>query len=199
MGGRIWVETQTGVGSTFHFTITTRAAESERAITVPAGEPDGKPVVQGDGRDAEMGTRLPVRILLAEDNMVNQMVALRLLKRLGYRADVAANGLEVLEALDRQAYDVVLMDVQMPEMDGLEATRRIVADERPRPRIIALTANVMTGDRERYLEAGMDDYISKPIRMPELVEALQQSQALGRPTPGSRRPRRLKQGMSPPK
>jgi CheY-like chemotaxis protein len=124
--------------------------------------------------DPQMAERLPLRILLAEDNMVNQQVALQLLQRMGYRADVAANGLEVLEALSRQSYDVVLMDVQMPEMDGLAATRRICQDfpQAQRPRIIAMTANAMLGDREMCLEAGMDDYISKPIRVEEVVRAL---------------------------
>jgi signal transduction histidine kinase/DNA-binding response OmpR family regulator len=125
--------------------------------------------------DPEMGKRLPLRILLAEDNMINQKLALRLLERLGYRADMAANGLETLDALRRQTYDVVLMDVQMPEMDGLEATREI-CQEWPlqrRPRIIAMTANAMKEDREKCLVAGMDDYVSKPIRVEELVEALQ--------------------------
>jgi PAS domain S-box-containing protein len=115
------------------------------------------------------------RVLLAEDNAVNQKVALHLLAAIGYRADVAANGLEVLEALRRQHYDIVLMDVQMPEMDGLEATRLIVAeqpDPAKRPWIIAITANAIQGDREICLEAGMDDYISKPIRKQELAEAL---------------------------
>jgi PAS domain S-box-containing protein len=115
------------------------------------------------------------RLLLAEDNVVNQKVALHLLAALGYRADLAANGLEVLEALRRQHYDIVLMDVQMPEMDGLEAARHIVADQpdrAKRPWIIAITANAIQGDREICLEAGMDDYISKPIRKAELGEAL---------------------------
>ena len=116
-----------------------------------------------------------LRVLLAEDNLVNQKVALHMLAVLGYRADVAANGLEVLEALERQPYDVILMDVQMPEMDGLEATRRIVAlqpDRSKRPWIVALTANAVQGDREICLEAGMDDYISKPIKKEELAEAM---------------------------
>ena len=115
------------------------------------------------------------RVLLAEDNAVNQKVALHLLAAIGYRADVAANGLEVLEALRRQHYDIVLMDVQMPEMDGLEAARHIVAeqpDRAKRPWIIAITANAIQGDREICLEAGMDDYVSKPIRKAELAEAL---------------------------
>ena len=124
--------------------------------------------------DSELARRLPLRILLAEDNMVNQKVALHLLQRMGYRADVAGNGLEVLEALSRQSYDVVLMDVQMPEMDGLAATRHIcrTLPQNERPRIIAMTANAMQEDREICLEAGMDDYISKPIRVAELVRAL---------------------------
>jgi signal transduction histidine kinase/CheY-like chemotaxis protein/putative methionine-R-sulfoxide reductase with GAF domain len=129
--------------------------------------------------DPEMAQRLPLRILLAEDYVVNQKLALRLLAQMGYRADVAANGLETIQALERQPYDVVLMDVQMPEMDGLEATREIRArwpaaeqQGRPRPRIIAMTANAMQGDREICLAAGMDDYVSKPIRVEELVQAL---------------------------
>jgi len=132
--------------------------------------------------DSEMGQRLPLRILLAEDNAVNQKLALRLLERLGYRADVTANGLEALEALRRQPYDVVLMDVQMPDMDGLEATRAIHQEwpgER-RPRIVAMTANVMKEDREACLAAGMDDYLGKPIRVEELVGALSRCQAKDR-------------------
>jgi CheY-like chemotaxis protein len=119
-----------------------------------------------------------LRILVAEDNVINQQVALSFLERLGYRADVAANGLEALLSLRRQPYDVVLMDVQMPEMDGLEATRRIrqstsseLAAE-AQPRIIAMTANAMREDCDICLEAGMDDYVSKPVQVEELVRAL---------------------------
>ena len=127
------------------------------------------------GVDAEMARRHPLRILVAEDNAVNQKLALRLLARMGYRADVAGNGLEAIQALVRQHYDVILMDVQMPEMDGLEATRHISArwPRGQRPHIIAMTANVMEGDRQLCLDAGMDDYVGKPIRVDELVSALQ--------------------------
>jgi PAS domain S-box-containing protein len=116
----------------------------------------------------------PLRILLAEDNPVNQKVALLLLERLGYRADVAWNGLEALEALERQPYDAVLMDVQMPELDGLDASRRICERWPPevRPRIIAMTANAMVEDREACLAAGMDDYVAKPINPDALAGAL---------------------------
>jgi CheY-like chemotaxis protein len=123
--------------------------------------------------DREMAKQYPLRILLAEDNQVNQKLALRILEQMGYRADVASNGIEAVESIERQAYDVILMDVQMPEMDGLDATRNIrklaaVAQ----PHIIAMTANAMEGDREMCLAAGMNNYISKPIRVSELVEAL---------------------------
>jgi CheY-like chemotaxis protein len=128
--------------------------------------------------DSEMGARLPLSILLAEDNAVNQKLALRILQRMGYRADVAANGAEVLDALERQPYDVVLMDVQMPEMDGLEATRQILRRwPTERPRIIAMTANVMKEDQEACFAAGMDDYLSKPIRVEALVGALSRCQS----------------------
>ncbi|WP_138934257.1 hybrid sensor histidine kinase/response regulator [Roseovarius arcticus] len=124
--------------------------------------------------DVTMAERLPLRILLADDNATNQKLGRMILKRLGYTSDVAGNGKEVLEALERQTYDVVLMDIEMPEMDGVEATHRIIADypaER-RPAIIAVTANAMDGDRERFFEAGMSGYVSKPIRVEALVDAL---------------------------
>ncbi len=126
--------------------------------------------------DPGMAARHPLRILLAEDNVVNQKLALRLLQQMGYRADVASNGIEAIECVERQPYDVVLMDVQMPEMDGLEASRRITAKwpAGARPRIVAMTANAMQGDREECLAAGMDDYVTKPIRVDALVAALDQ-------------------------
>jgi signal transduction histidine kinase/CheY-like chemotaxis protein len=132
--------------------------------------------------DAELGRQLPLRILLAEDNATNQKLALTVLGRLSYRADVANNGLEALDALKRQTYDVVLMDMQMPELDGLEATRRIRRElaETQQPHIIAMTANAMQGDRELCLAAGMNDYVSKPIRIEELVRALRASRVTER-------------------
>jgi CheY-like chemotaxis protein len=119
-----------------------------------------------------------LKILLAEDNVSSQKVALQILKRLGYRADVAANGIEVLQALERQDYDLVLMDVRMPEMNGLEAAR-IIRQRWPDsgPTIIAVTAYALEGDRAKCLEAGMDDYISKPVRIEDLAEQLNKIRA----------------------
>jgi PAS domain S-box-containing protein len=142
-----------------------------------AGAPVAEPALGGGGG----ADSSPLRILLAEDNAVNQKVALALLRRLGYRADVAWNGLEALAALERQRYDVVLMDVQMPELDGLDASRRI-RERWPagaRPRIIAMTANALLEDREACFAAGMDDYVAKPIRPEELAEALDRARPLG--------------------
>ena len=127
--------------------------------------------------DPHLAERQPLRILLAEDNKINQKLALQLLKRMGYQADVVSDGLEALAALQHQTYDVVLMDVQMPEMDGLTATEHICQQwsSEARPKIIALTANAMQGDREKCLAAGMDDYITKPIQVQELVRVLEQT------------------------
>jgi len=165
MGGRIWVESQVGVGSIFHFTIQVRLADALLA---------SGPERQAAQIDRDLARKLPLRILVADDSVVNQKVARMFLERMGYRCDLAANGLEVLEALKRQHYDVVLMDVQMPELDGLETTRRIrkTAPEDKQPRIIAVTAGAMRGDREKCLAAGMDDYVSKPVQAEELQDAI---------------------------
>jgi CheY-like chemotaxis protein len=125
-----------------------------------------------------LGKRIPLKILLAEDNATNQKLALLVLERLGHLADVASNGIEAVEALRRQSYEVILMDVQMPEMDGLQATGLIRSEFPPdrQPYIIAMTANAMPQDRDVCLAAGMDDYISKPFQVSELVRALKQTQ-----------------------
>lgn len=159
MGGKIWVESENGKGTVFHFTITVQSVNA----------PIDTPLF-----DQQFGQKHPLRILLAEDNLINQKVALRILSRLGYQADVANNGLEVLQQLQQQTYDVILMDIQMPEMDGEEATRHILAKwpKDQRPQIIALTAHALQGDREHYLANGMDNYISKPIRIENLVNVL---------------------------
>ena len=134
---------------------------SRRSGRLPAGRATSGPVAAKSRKD--------LRILIAEDNRINQMVALGLLEKLGYSATVASNGLEVIEALEKAAYDIVLMDCQMPKMDGYEATRRIRASNiEPMPRILAMTANAMTGEAERCLEAGMDDYLGKPVRLDSL-------------------------------
>jgi PAS domain S-box-containing protein len=145
-------------------------------LVAPAGEQEETAEATTDGTPKTSS----LRILLAEDNAVNQKVALRLLERLGYGADVAWNGLEALEALERKTYDVVLMDVQMPELDGLEASRRI-GERWPaetRPRIIAMTANALPEDREACFAAGMQDYVAKPIRPDQLAEALKRARPI---------------------
>jgi signal transduction histidine kinase/HPt (histidine-containing phosphotransfer) domain-containing protein/BarA-like signal transduction histidine kinase len=132
--------------------------------------------------DVDLARRLPLRLLLADDNPINQKVGLSVLNKLGYRAEIANNGLEVLHALEQKPYDILFLDVQMPEMDGLEAARRICQrwPAEKRPRIIAMTGNALMGDREKCLQAGMDDYISKPVRIGELQAALEKWGA-GRP------------------
>ncbi len=147
--------------------------ELSGAVAGP-GERITRPIHGRDEIPSDLSRRLPLRILLAEDNLVNQKVALLMLRRLGYHADLAATGREALAALERQRYDVVLMDVQMPEMDGLEATAEIRRryPEAAQPHVIGITAHAMRGDRERFLAAGMDDYLSKPVQISELTTAL---------------------------
>ncbi len=123
--------------------------------------------------DKDFARQYPLHILIAEDNPVNQKLSTRVLSKLGYQADVATNGKEAVEAFIDKKYDLILMDVQMPEMDGLEATRKIRALSGKQPLIIAMTANAMQGDREMCLQAGMNDYISKPVNLDELVSVLE--------------------------
>jgi CheY-like chemotaxis protein len=127
-----------------------------------------------EGIDSDLGRRHPLRILLAEDNYTNQKVALRMLKRLGYEADVALNGLEAVKALHERQYDAILMDIQMPEMDGLEATRHIRMEfpASEQPYIVAMTAATIQLDREKCLAVGMDDFVAKPARIEDLADAL---------------------------
>ncbi|MGI9074311.1 MAG: response regulator [Bryobacteraceae bacterium] len=137
-------------------------------------------VVARPRTDPSLADRMPLRILLAEDNLINQKLAVKMLERIGYFPDIAGNGVEVLAALRRQTYDLVLMDVQMPEMDGVEATRRI-RQEWPGdsgPRIVAITANAFKSDREQCLAAGMDGYVTKPIQFRELQAVLEQCSSL---------------------
>jgi PAS domain S-box-containing protein len=165
---------------------------SPRSVSTPE-------VVAKVAYDPEMGARFPLRILLAEDLAVNQKLMQAILAKFGYRADVAANGVEVLHAVRRQPYDIVLMDVQMPVMDGLEAARGINREfPGRRPRIVALTANAMAEDRDLCLAAGMDDYLAKPIRPAALKEALTRCvEALAASWPAPRPPESVAEPVTP--
>jgi CheY-like chemotaxis protein len=145
---------------------------SEKKSTEDKGsdKPTDKPSVK---LSEDFATHYPLRILVAEDDAMNQQLAVMILKRLGYSADIAPNGKEVLEIVSEKKYDLILMDIQMPEMDGMEATRMIRLCLNTQPVIIAMTANAMEGDKEACLAAGMDDYISKPVNINELVEMLE--------------------------
>jgi signal transduction histidine kinase/DNA-binding response OmpR family regulator len=166
-----------------------KASQLYNTLTkILAGEMEGKAVrestqdaqIKGESvYDASLAGQIPLHILIAEDNATNQKLASLMLERLGYRADVAGNGLEVLDALKRQHYDLIFMDMQMPEMDGIETTIKIRSSipAAQQPRIVAMTANAMRGDRELCLEAGMDDYISKPIMVNALIDALKRTPA----------------------
>jgi len=168
MHGDIGVESSLGGGSTFWFTVEL-AKQSTNAALPMAQEP-----VEGELAAKDRPGR-GQRILIAEDNVVNQRVLAYELRQLGYSADTVADGCEVLEALSRIPYSVILMDCHMPELDGYETTRRIRAAGGHQPYIIAITANAMQGDKEVCLAAGMDNYVSKPVRTPELRAALQKA------------------------
>jgi CheY-like chemotaxis protein len=160
MGGDVGVDSEIGKGSEFHFT-----------LDLPIGEePEAGAATLDDGADLR-----PLRILLAEDNLVNQKLAVRLLEQRGCIVSVANNGLEALKLWREGGYDQILMDMMMPEMDGLEATRQIRSEEAlsgGHVAIVAMTANAMDGDRQRCLDSGMDGYVAKPIRVADLVAEL---------------------------
>jgi len=178
MGGNIWVESfghiggnpilgwhsdPITLGSTFYFVISLPIATESEQLNPPPNQVD-----------SEMAKKFPLSILLAEDNLVNQKVVCRTLAKLGYQVDIANNGLEALSALEHKVYDLILMDMQMPKMDGLQATRLIrqIYQDALAPKIIAVTANVLESDRQACLDAGMNGYISKPIKIQDLIHVL---------------------------
>jgi PAS domain S-box-containing protein len=181
MNGKIWVESTVGVGSIFHFTVELELLDQESLISLQNQEQISQEIEKKYQIKSSIEENKTYHILLVEDNIFNQKVASILLKKMGYQVSVANDGLEAIKSLKSYNYDIVLMDMQMPNLDGLEATRQIRAAnsqvKNPLIPIVAMTANAMQGDRESCLQAGMNDYVSKPINVDDLQAVLKKTLA----------------------
>ena len=172
MEGKIWIESEIGQGATFHFTILAAAIDASPSQPMTVVVPQTVPT------DRKLGEAMPLAILIAEDNQINQELAIAMFAKMGYTPDIVTNGLEAIAAVRTKAYDLLFLDLHMPKMDGLETAKHLVREWEnfgltyPRPKIIAMTANALQGDREICLAAGMDDYVSKPIFMDVLERTI---------------------------